>query len=130
LGAGGRQQLPRQSQLPLPCDYAFEVLDFPCDEDGDGVVDADDMCPGTIIPELSVPAVDLGVNRFALVDRDFDFNTTPPNGEGPGRSYSTTDTAGCSCEQIIFAMGFGAGHTKFGCSISAMDEWVSMVGDG
>ncbi len=121
---------PGDPGFPLPCEYAFEVLDFPCDEDGDGVVDAFDMCPGTSIPELSVPAVDLGVNRFALVDGDFNFDTTPPKGEGPGRSYSTTDTAGCSCEQIIDAMSLGAGHFKFGCSISAMDEWVSMVGDG
>ena len=48
-------------------------------------------------------------------------------GNGPGRSYTTTDTAGCSCEQIITALGLGEGHTKHGCSISAMDEWVALV---
>ena len=112
---------------PLPCEYQFEVLDFPCDSDGDGVVDPIDACPDTVIPEATVPGVRLGVNRFALVDDDFDFDTTPPEGEGPGRSYTTADTAGCSCEQIIGALELGAGHAKFGCSISAMDEWVGLV---
>jgi len=37
------------------------------------------------------------------------------------------DTAGCSCEQIIDAQGLGNGHTKFGCSIGAMQNWISLV---
>jgi len=48
--------------------------------------------------------------------------------ERPRRSYTAVDTTGCSCEQIIAALGLGAGHTKHGCSISAMDEWVAFVG--
>jgi hypothetical protein len=32
-----------------------------------------------------------------------------------------------TCEQIIEQLGLGAGHTKHGCSISAMDEWVALV---
>jgi hypothetical protein len=97
------------------------------DSDGDNVLDRDDLCPSTVIPEISVPSIELGVNRFALVDNDFDFDTTPPKGKGPQRSYATTDTAGCSCEQIIDQLGLGKGHTKHGCSISAMDEWVEHV---
>ena len=34
---------------------------------------------------------------------------------------------GCSCEQIIDALGIGAGHEKFGCSISVMEEWVAQI---
>ena len=37
------------------------------DTDNDGVRDADDFCPNTVIPE-SVPTKRLGVNRFALVE--------------------------------------------------------------
>ena len=48
-------------------------------------------------------------------------------GNGPGRSYTIADTAGCSCEQIIEEQGRGDGHTKHGCSISAMDDWVDVV---
>ena len=97
------------------------------DDDDDGVPDEDDLCPGTFIPEETVPSVRLGTNRWALMDDDFDFDTTPPKGKGPKRSYNTTETGGCSCEQIIVELGLGNGHTKFGCSISAMDDWVAHV---
>ena len=96
------------------------------DSDDDGVPDGDDVCPATVIPE-SVATVRLGTNRWALADDDFEFDTTAAKGKGPGRSYSTADTAGCSCEQIIVEQGLGNGHTKFGCSISAMDDWVKLV---
>ena len=99
----------------------------PSDTDGDGIPNDDDLCPGTSIPEAIVPSVRLGTNRWALVDDDFDFDTKKPKGNGPNRSYNTTDTGGCSCEQIIAAQGLGNGHTKFGCSISAMDDWVALV---
>jgi hypothetical protein len=95
------------------------------DLDEDGVLNGDDFCPGTVIPE-TVPTRRLNPNRWALVDGDFDFDTVS-KGRGPGRSYSTTDTAGCSCAQIIEAQGLGNGHTKFGCSIGVMDNWVELV---
>jgi len=98
------------------------------DGDDDGVGDSVDLCPATLIPE-SVPTVRLGRNRWALVHGDFIFDTNAPKGNGPGRSYTTTDTAGCSCEQIIAAQDLGKGHTKFGCSISVMDEWVALVNE-
>ena len=85
-----------------------------------------DFCPDTTIPEAG-PTIRLGVNRWALMDGDTDFDTTAPKGKGPRRSYSTTDTAGCSCDQIIEAQGLGGGHTKFGCSIGVMDNWVELV---
>ena len=97
------------------------------DSDDDGVLDVVDVCPATVIPESVPTSGQLKSNRWALTDGDFDFDTTAPKGKGPRRSYSTTDTAGCSCEQIIEAQGLGSGHTKFGCSISAMDYWVELV---
>ena len=96
------------------------------DSDGDGVLDGDDLCPGTTIPE-SVPSVDLHRNRWALLNGDFDFDTTAPKGIGPDRAYTTTDTGGCSCEQIIVEFNLGKGHTKYGCSTSRMDQWVGFV---
>jgi hypothetical protein len=120
-----------------------EVDDVGCsdaqvDADSDGVCDPNaasggplqctgvDMCADTLIRE-GVPTVRLGTNRWALVDDNLEFDTTAPKGKGPGRSYSTTNTAGCSCEQIIEELGLGNGHTKFGCSISAMDDWLGLV---
>ncbi len=97
------------------------------DSDDDGVLDDADFCDDTVIPE-SVPTVRLGTNRFALVDDDGIFDTTPPNGNGPRLTFTIEDTAGCSCEQIIEALHLGNGHTKFGCSIGAMREWTAFVG--
>ena len=116
---------------------AVGCSDAQVDGDGDGVCNdgavsngpstcvGADACPGTVIPE-GVPTVRLGTNRWALVDDDFEFDTTAPNGKGPGRCYSTVDTGGCSCEQIIAALELGKGHTKHGCSIAAMDGWVAL----
>ena len=106
-------------------DHDGLVLFLTKDKDGDGVNDDADVCPATVMPEILQR--DLGTNRFALTNSDFNFDTNAPNGEGPGRSYSTLDTAGCSCTQIIDAQGLGNGHKKFGCSIGAMDNWVKLV---
>ncbi len=98
------------------------------DGDGDGVADNDDdFCPDTAIPE-GVPTVTLEPNHWALIDGDSAFDTVA-TGEGKGlnRCYIIEDTAGCSCEQIIAAQGLGDGHTKHGCSISAMDDWEVFV---
>lgn len=96
------------------------------DEDADGVPNDADLCPATVLPE-NVPTEILGTNRFADTDGDGRFNTTPPNGNGPGSSFTLGDTAGCSCEQIIESQGLGNGHTKFGCSIGAMRNWTSLL---
>lgn len=99
-------------------------LDPDNDADEDGICGDVDDCRGTDMPEDAVPTQRLGVNRFVLGENGA-FVTTEPNGEGPGRSYTIEDTRGCSCEQIIAACGYGKGHTKFGCSISVMDQWVA-----
>jgi len=108
-------------------DWRFRVTPVILDSDADGVNDDDDFCPATVMPEAGVPSNILLVNRWALTDGDFEFDTVNPKGKGPTRSYSTTDTAGCSCEQLVAAQGLGKGHTMFGCSIGAMDDWVELV---
>lgn len=98
----------------------------PCsDADHDGVCATEDSCPGTQYPE-AVPTVSLGTNRWVLGPNGV-FITNPSNGRGngPGRSYSIQDTQGCGCAQIIEALHLGAGHTKFGCSIGVMDNWIA-----
>jgi MYXO-CTERM domain-containing protein len=85
------------------------------------------MCPDTVLPE-TVPTVRLLVNHFADVDGDGVFDTVSPNGWGPQRYYTLADTYGCSCEQIIVALGLGIGHRKHGCSIGAMDRWIESHG--
>lgn len=118
---GGTVADPATADLEI-----IEIVDV--DTDGDGVLDQFDVCAGTVIPE-SVPTVELKPNRYALVDNDFIFDTTPPpgGGGGPGDVFTTTDTGGCSCEQIIVALGLGQGHVKFGCSVGVMRNWVNLV---
>jgi len=96
------------------------------DKDADGVPNDDDFCPNTALPE-NVPTDSLGTNRFADIDGDGIFDTTAPRGKGPRKSFDIRDTAGCSCEQIIEEQGLGDCHTKFGCSIGAMKNWISLV---
>lgn len=123
-----------QGGLPAaaPATASLVVVDpQPQDSDGDGVIDSLDECPGTVIPE-GVPTEELKPNRYALVDGDLVFDTVPPNGNGGGSQevFTTTDTRGCSCEQIIDALGLGKGHEKFGCSVGEMREWVTFVNSG
>jgi len=96
------------------------------DEDRDGVHDSLDVCPATTLPE-SAASEGLGVNRFADIDGDGIFDTVLPKGNGPRKSFDIHDTAGCSCEQIIEEQELGEGHTKFGCSIEVMENWVRLV---
>ncbi len=103
--------------------YVFELDD---DEDDDGVEDDRDRCPGTVIPE-PVPTVKLNPNHWALADADLDFDTAVKGGKGPERGYTTEDTGGCSCAQIVDALALGAGHLKHGCSNGVMDGWVGAV---
>jgi hypothetical protein len=107
-------------------DHDGLVLYVFADSDADGIANSADLCPGTGIPE-AVPTVALGVNRWALVDGDGVFDTTPPAGRGPEAGFTLEDTAGCSCEQILAAQGLGQGHEKFGCSTGVMQVWVAGV---
>jgi predicted extracellular nuclease len=106
-------------------DHDGFVLYVSADSDGDGVVDGQDVCPGTVIPE-GVPTHHLGVLRWALVDDDTTFDTIVP-GHGFAFRFTTQHTGGCSCEQIIDALHLGNGHTKFGCSSGAMLLWTLIV---
>ena len=107
-------------------DHDGLVLYLAKDRDEDGVPDDLDVCLGTEIPE-SVPTRWLGVNHYALVDGDTVFDTNTPPGGGPGDVFTIEDTGGCSCEQIIDALGLGNGHRKFGCSVGVMRDWVDAV---
>ncbi|MFH0851808.1 MAG: thrombospondin type 3 repeat-containing protein, partial [Candidatus Peregrinibacteria bacterium] len=67
------------------------------DDDGDGVANVADFCPGTYMPE-SVPLEFMLFNRYALT------GTTGIFREGPRKkigSFTLEDTRGCSCEQLV-----------------------------
>jgi len=107
-------------------DHDGTVVFIMSDFDADSVPDDQDVCAGTSIPE-SVPLARLNPNHFALVDGDGLFDSTVPPGGGAGRSFSIQDTRGCSCEQIVEGLHLGNGHSKHGCSIDVMDQWVGQA---
>jgi hypothetical protein len=108
--------------------------DLQVDTDGDGVCNPDatssgpaactgsDVCANTIIPE-SVPTLRLLKNRYTLSgypsNRIFESSNKT--------EFTTEDTAGCSCEQIIDVLGLGGGLVLFGCSKSTMEAWSELL---
>jgi hypothetical protein len=100
------------------------------DADNDGLADAcDDACLGTAIPETAPSAGQLNPNHWALLDGDLIFDTVLPGGGTPANPFTLQQTAGCSCEQIIAAMGLGKGHAKHGCSTGAIEDWIASLGE-
>jgi len=106
--------------------WKFRMFCASGDSDGDGVPDEEDLCPDTALPELAA-TVNLGVNRWADIDGDGTFDTTPSNGTGPQATFTLLDTGGCSCSQIVEALGIGLGHEKHGCSLGIMRRWVDSI---
>ena len=83
-------------------------------------------CLNTVIPEQTVPSAERQKNRYVLTGPRA--NDTVLTFETDNRTeYSTADTGGCSCEQIIAAQGLGGGHQVFGCSKSAMQQWIDQL---
>jgi hypothetical protein len=93
------------------------------DVDGDLVANALDACPGTVIPERVPTSGKLHTNRWALRGADGLFVQAPPQA-GAHRSFTTGDTRGCSCEQIVAASGGSAEHLEKGCTTGLLEQWV------
>ena len=106
-----------------------------CDEDGDGIDNDQDMCDGTTADE---PTKRLGTNRWIWDGEDWITEKPKGKGKGPDKDFTIEETRGCSCEQILdwlhenYPEEFGEmeGHYKFGCSISIMQEFVSLDPSG
>jgi hypothetical protein len=105
-------------------DHDGLVLYLDADPDDDGVPIGPDVCAGTAIPE-GVPTVGLKPNHYALVDGDTTFDTVAAGMSGS--VYTTTDTGGCSCEQILDALSAGLGQYKFGCTADTLDGWIALL---
>ena len=88
------------------------------DDDNDGVDDADDLCPATVLPE-SEPDQFKKNHYIANADGQF----VDANGDLLG--ITVVDTGGCSGSQVIDAAGLGRGHVRFGITGSALMDWVT-----
>ena len=103
-------------------DQVIAKISFELDDDQDGVPNEDDVCPGTEIPEATVPSLFLKKKRYALTDGDLVFDTDTGTDV-----FNTSDTGGCSCEQIIAATGGGLGLIKYGCPKGTIQDWINAL---
>ncbi len=96
------------------------------DDDGDSVLDTADICPQTVFPEAVLSTNSLKSNRWTLSQDGSQFFQAPPQ-SGEKFQFSTADTGGCSCAQIVSNLGVGGAHWRFGCSTSVMLQWESSL---
>jgi uncharacterized cupin superfamily protein len=95
--------------------------DTASDSDGDGVLDGDDLCADTILPE---PQPERGLKqRHYVANADGVF----VDSDGHALEYTVLDTGGCSGHQIIEALELGRGHEKFGITQSAIEDWIATL---
>lgn len=99
-------------------DYTFTITTEPVDSDNDGVGDDVDLCPATVLPDA--PTRGLKTNRYAASIDGF------ASTDGV-IVYALSDTGGCSGTQIIAEAGLGKGHTKYGISGGALEDWITSV---
>jgi hypothetical protein len=86
------------------------------DSDGDGVLNDEDLCPDTELPDAFAPKK----NRYSA---DENGNFVDPFGRDAG--LSVADTFGCSGAQIVDAIG-GANHQTFGPTLSLLLKWIEL----
>jgi hypothetical protein len=122
---------PNSDQENADQDEAGDACD-PCPNDPGDDLDADglcadvDLCADTELPDE--PTVRLGVHRWAS-DMGGVFQTVAPWGRRSRTRflYTLLDTQGCSCGQIVEALGLGEGHRRFGCSSGALQAWINLI---
>ena len=99
-------------------DLMFRIVIETSDADGDGVVDAADVCADTT---FTAGPAKLKRNQFWSPSADGFVDGTGVIG------FTLEDTAGCSAQQIVVEAGLGKGHLKTGLSIGEMRAWVAAV---
>lgn len=93
---------------------------FSRDTDDDGILNVDDVCADTTAD--SIAPEDLKKRHYAWYGPD---GADLVAGGDTDPVFNIADTGGCSGEQIIEALGLGAGHLKHGLSLSALRTWVA-----
>ena len=104
------------------------------DLDRDGVLDLADECLGTQIPER-VPTQRLNVQRYALTTGArtsvgfVAFDDATMGRKMSAKLLTTGLTRGCSCDQMLTALGVREGNEqRFGCSRMVVERWTGTSG--
>jgi hypothetical protein len=115
LGSAHAFECPQMLHFPvLTIEYFRED---PPDEDLDGVIDAIDVCPGTVAD-----------NFPQLMDNRYSYDGTAlVSGLSSNQARTIQDTGGCSASQIIAAMGLGGSHERFGLLRSKLEAWIASL---
>ncbi|MGQ7848732.1 hypothetical protein ACUNV4_29820 [Granulosicoccus sp. 3-233] len=114
-------------QLDRIVNWSFEDDYTVFDQDGDGVLNDDDVCPYTEIPE-QVPYSSLRRNRHALTGNGPEFGAFETSSSR--RNYSLEDTSGCSCEQILDRIDSDStSQYNHGCTAPTMIRWERKATD-
>jgi hypothetical protein len=113
-----------------------DTLDNNCN----GEVDEGKVCEYTCVtPKQDTAYIPLGLGTNRIVYNGSEWVTTSPKGKGQVSSAYPTlpETHRCGCEQILTwlhanlpeSYGEMSGHWKFGCSKSAIQDFVRLVDD-
>lgn len=95
------------------------------DDDNDGVLDVNDRCHFSVLPE-AVPTEKLNPNHYADIDGDGYFESVEKKDDSPvDDAIPFTETGGCSCTEILDAKpGEDKGEIKQGCTKDTLDTWI------
>lgn len=106
-----------------------EFMTYNLDSDNDGVIDSEDLCENTILPE-EVPLRRLLMFRFANIDEDRIFETRNRRRNIIDSIFSIKDTHGCSCEQILdFRERPSFLERWFGCSRFTINNFIGEINE-
>lgn len=107
------------------CGISYDDLRFTlADADEDGVLAADDLCPETVTDvDAGVPSRWLGRNRWADLDGDGQLEAGWGWGSWLLGDLDMDATGGCSCTDIIGALGLGPASERYGCHTWVMAWW-------
>jgi hypothetical protein len=113
------------SGVTISCNTSVVVSD----SDPDGACGTDDMCPGTsLAKEVPMWRVrkDSYIAAGALsLTNGFTFTSTSGTGStNTSRVYTTKDTGGCTCAQIIASCKYRDAFLKYGCPADMLDVWT------
>jgi len=108
-------------------DFGFSNTSPPSlDGDSDGVLNADDVCPNTVLAN-DQPSKKLLPNHLADIDGDGVLEVGTIQGFEDSE-FSLSDTGGCNCTDIIQSMpGLNNGLVKFGCTPGTLEVHINSL---